>query len=205
MSSKILSKPEKRRTISSFFITVLIGLAYAEMIPPLKDSIAVSDSFKWQSLLLPSTFFFVSMRFFIGNQLHLLSPALEELKGSLWLYDIMVIVVQSVVLIFMAGTASIEASRGSYIGFVEMLLILYVVDVLWISSQWVLGLAFPSWKRTFVPTAWAILNSLLIMGILLLSLLPGDVYGDLALVALLVLNILAFVVDVVLIDYHDAI
>jgi len=195
-------KAERRNLLSSFFITLLIGLAYAEMIPPVRDSIEASG-FTFGTVVLFIVFFLTSMRFFIGNQLHLLSDVLVQLPGGVWLYDLMVIICQSIAFIFLGGLCSIEAARGGRIGFVDVLAAIYAIDVIWIASQWGLGRIISRWKREFVPWAWAILNSALVMGLFLLRSLC-DSYSTQGLVVLLVLNVVGFALDVVLVDYYNA-
>jgi CDP-diglyceride synthetase len=143
---------EKRNLLSSFFVTLLIALAYQEMITPVRKSVRTSG-FTLETSLLMSVFFLTTMRFFVGNQLHLLSESLVTMPGLVWLYDLMVIIVQSVVLTFLGGVSSVEANRQTPIDFVRLLIILYVIDVAWIISQWILGKILPKWRRAFIP--WA--------------------------------------------------
>ena len=90
---------EKRNLLSSFFVTLLIGLAYQEMISPVRASVR-AYGVRLDTFLIMSIFFMTSMRFFVGNQLHLLSESHASMPGLVWFYDLMVIIVQSVVLIF---------------------------------------------------------------------------------------------------------
>jgi len=129
---------EKRNLLSIFFITLLIGLGYQEMIPVVRESVR-TNGLVLETFLLVGIFFFTSIRFFVGNQLHLLSPSLLKMPGLTWLYDLAVIIIQSVVLIFLGGVSAIEVNRKITIGFVDLLITLYVVDVMWIVSQWVIG------------------------------------------------------------------
>jgi hypothetical protein len=62
----------KRKLISSIFITMLIGISYKEMLAPVSNSVRASG-FTAGTMFLAIIFFLTSMRFFIGNQLHLLS------------------------------------------------------------------------------------------------------------------------------------
>lgn len=195
---------EKRNLLSSFFVTLLIGLAYQEMIAPVRASVR-TYGIKADTFLLMGIFFLTSMRFFVGNQLHLLSDSLAALPGLVWFYDLMVIIAQSVVLIFMGGVSSAEINHTVQVGFVPLLLVLYSIDVVWIVSQWGLGKLFPSWNRSFIPWDWALLNFALIISIALLSLFVKDLYSGYGVGILFVLNLIAFIVDVVLVDYYDAI
>jgi hypothetical protein len=196
---------EKRNLLSGFFVTLLIGLAYQEMIACVKG-VLQTNAFNYQIIFLPAIFFFVSVRFFVGNQLHLLGDTLLKLPGLAWLYDLMVIIVQCIVLVLLGGVASVEANRAAPIKFLDLLILLYVIDVLWVASQWGLGKALRSWRRPFVPWAWAILNTVLIVLLFVLDRIFGDaIYSAAGRTCLLVLNVLGFLVDVVLVDYYDVV
>lgn len=195
---------EKRNLISSIFITMLIGLAYNEMFAPVRQSVR-SSGLTLGTFVLVSVFFFTSMRFFIGNQLHLLSDALVRMRGDVWFYDFLVITIETSLLAFLGGVSSVEVSRALRVGFVELLIALYVVDVVWVISQWIIGRLFPSWRREFIPWAWALLNSALVICLLALRILARGVYSVPGLVLLGVMNGIAFVVDIVLVDYYNLI
>lgn len=195
---------EKRYLVSTFFVALLIGLAYQEMVAPVREAVRASG-ITFSTFALVAIFFFVSVRFFIGNQLHLLSDGLAKLPGLVWLYDLMIIIIQCVVLVFMGGDSTVAQNQNAVIDFVDLLITLYVIDVLWIISQWVLGKILPSWKRGFLPWVWGVLNAVLVIFILILRSIVGDVYSTTGLMWLFGLNFIAFVVDVVLVDYYDAI
>jgi hypothetical protein len=194
---------EKRNLLSSFFITLLIALAYQEMITPVRESVRASGITLGTSLLV-AVFFLTTMRFFVGNQLHLLSDSLVRMPGLVWLYDLMVIIIQSVVLVFLGGVSSVEVNRSITIDFVHLLIALYIIDVAWIISQCVLGKIMSPWQREFIPWAWAILNSVLVVCIIMLNFLISDLYSTIGLIWLFVLNLVGFLVDVVLVDYYNA-
>ena len=204
MESARKQQVEKRNLLSSFFITLLIGLAYQEMVEPVRASVR-AFGIRPDTFLLMAIFFMTSMRFFVGNQLHLLSESLATMPGLVWFYDLMIIIAQSVVLIFLGGVSSAEINHEVRVGFIQLLVTLYLIDVIWITSQWLLGKLFPSWRRSFIPWAWAILNSVLILSIMLLNLLVQDLYSISGIVIIFVLNLIAFIVDVILVDYYDAI
>jgi len=194
---------EKRNLLSSFFVTLLIALAYQEMITPVRESVRTSG-FTLETFLLMSVFFLTTMRFFVGNQLHLLSESLVTMPGLVWFYDLMIIIIQSVVLTFLGGVSSVEANRQTPVDFVQILIILYVIDVAWIISQWILGKILPKWRRVFIPWAWGILNSILVICIQAFRFFVNDIYSTFGIVVLFVLNLIGFIVDVVLVDYYDA-
>lgn len=194
---------EKRNLLSSFFVTLLIALAYQEMIVPVGESVRTSGM-TLETFLLMTIFFVTTMRFFVGNQLHLLSESLVKMPGLVWFYDLMVIIIQSVVLTFLGGVSSVEVNRQTSMDFIQLLIILYVIDVAWIISQWILGKILPKWRRAFIPWAWAILNSILVICIVALGFFVDDKYSTFSIIILFVLNFIGFIVDVVLVDYYDA-
>jgi hypothetical protein len=194
---------EKRNLLSSFFVTLLIALAYQEMIVPVRESVRTSGM-TLGTFLLMTIFFVTTMRFFVGNQLHLLSESLVKMPGLVWFYDLMVIIIQSVVLTFLGGVSSVEVNRQTSVDFIQLLIILYVIDVAWIISQWILGKILPKWRRAFIPWAWAILNSILVICIVALGFFVDDKYSTFGIIILFVLNFIGFIVDVVLVDYYDA-
>jgi hypothetical protein len=194
---------EKRNLLSSFFVTLLIALAYQEMIVPVGESVRTSGM-TLETFLLMTIFFVTTMRFFVGNQLHLLSESLVKMPGLVWFYDLMVIIIQSVVLTFLGGVSSVEVNRQTSVDFIQLLIILYVIDVAWIISQWILGKILPKWRRAFIPWAWAILNSILVICMVALGFFVDDKYSTFGIIILFVLNFIGFIVDVVLVDYYDA-
>lgn len=195
---------ESRNLLSSFFVTLLIGLAYQEMIPPVRESVRTSG-ITFSTITLVSIFFFTTIRFFVGNQLHLLSESLAGMSGLVWLYDLMVIIVQCVLLTFMGGEITLSQNQDTKIGFVELLIALYVIDVAWIVSQWGIGKILPKWKRTFIPWVWGGLNTVLVILIFILGHFVKDIYSPFGLSWLLGINFIAFLVDIILIDYHGVI
>ena len=192
---------ERRSSISSVFVAVLIGVAYEKMADPVQEVIH-NSSFTLGNISLIVIFFFTSIRFFIGNLLHLTSERLMALEGVRWLYDLTIILVQSVLLIFLGGNASVEESQESPLGFFGLLALLYIVDVYWIVSRWVFGRIRGGWRREFTPWAWAILNMLLICSIAATYLVSGDLHSDVALLWLGIASTIAFIIDIVLIDYY---
>lgn len=194
---------ESRNLLSSFFVTLLIGLAFQEMVPPVRESIRTAG-ITFSTFALVSIFFLTSIRFFVGNQLHLLSESLTKLPGLVWLYDLVVIITQCIVLVFMAGNTTVEQNQNTHIGFVVLLGTLYVIDVLWIVSQWVVGKIIPKWKRDFIPWVWGVLNAVLVLLMCVLGLIVKDIYSITGISWLLGLNFIAFIVDVIMIDYYNA-
>lgn len=199
-----VKRADKRNLLSSFFITLLIGLAYQEMIAPVRVSLRASG-LTYGTVVLVIVFFLTSIRFFVGNQLHLLSEELAKISGFIWLYDLMMIIIQSMILVILGGISSIEESRVAFLSFHKLLIFLYAVDVVWIASQRILGWCRNTWCRTIIPTAWAYLNTSLIIGILLIAYCVGDMHSTHGLTGLLILSVIGFIIDIALLDIYDAI
>jgi hypothetical protein len=195
---------ENRNLISSIFVAILIGLAYQEVIAPVRASIR-SSGITLGTAILFAIFFMTSMRFFIGNQLHLASEALMRMTAGVWFYDLMVIILQTTVMVFLGGVSSIESTRAARIDFVELLITLYSIDVVWIISQWFLGRYVSGWKRPFIPWAWCILNTVLVFSMILLVTEMKDIYSTSGLISLFIINTVAFTIDVILVDYYEVV
>ena len=198
---------EKRKIISSFLLTVLIGHALKNMIDSVQGQI-LSDGLTVSNSFLAFSFFLVTIRFFIGNQLHLFKGSIES-PGFLWLFDTIIIVIESIILILLSNVCLVEKNLGVYLGFKELLIILFAIDIFWVLTQnimiWRGRKKEKTWKTISVPWGWAILNFTLCLLLLFGEFLLGDIYSVVGLYFLLVINLIAFVVDVILIDYYKAI
>lgn len=194
---------QRRRTlISSFFITLLIGIAFKFSVGPIWgifERTRISLSIEW---LLPYIFILTAIRFFIGNQLHLLK--LEEspnLLGWIWLFDFSFIFLESFILIFVGKSCSLSITllgRKVFFFFIGVLLFL---DVFWILLQGIFGLLNKKWVREIWPWAWGVLN--FISGIVLIILAQGDIlYKDSGIILMGILLTIAAIIDVFLIDYY---
>jgi len=193
---------EKRQIISSLFIAMLLGIAYQEMLAPVRDEVR-QHGLSWSIALLGLSFVFLSMRFFIGNQLHLMSDAVRTARGDVWLFDFVVIVIETALLCFLGGVTAPQLNRGIPITFYHLTITICLVDVGWVLLQWGLGGALKAWRRSFFPFSWAILNlSVAAISWLMLRWAP-DPFGSRAIAAFCLLNLVAFAIDMVLIDYHD--
>jgi hypothetical protein len=192
---------ERRILLSQIFIVLLVSIAYQEMVAPIRDSLH-SFGITLGATALFLVFLMATMRIFIGSQLHLMSENLLGMPGKVWFYDFLVIILEAMIMIFLGGETSVEVSRNSKIGFWGFLTALYILDVLWIVSQWGIGKFARSWERRFIPWAWAALNIVLIILMVLMRLLAGDIYSNANLIWLVFINAIAFVVDMFLVDYY---
>ncbi|HEX2060247.1 MAG TPA: hypothetical protein VHK90_05865, partial [Thermoanaerobaculia bacterium] len=121
-----------RSMVSSVFLSMLLAQAYAELFPPIRDSVRTHHGLMWSTGLLAFAFFVVSMRFFVGNQLYLLSDKTLGLRGDLWLMDFLVIVLETVLICFLAGLPTAALNRSVRIDFLLLLIVLYIVDISWV-------------------------------------------------------------------------
>jgi hypothetical protein len=182
---------------------MLIALAYAEMVQPVKASV-VRDGFTLGTSLLVFVFFITTIRVWIGNELYLREPAVIDQSGRWWLFDFMVIVVESMIFVFVATICSESAARQARVGFVELLLVLYVVDILWVLSMWlrqVLRRKSHPKPAIKVPWWWAGQNVLLVVLTGLPWLWTGEFYTPQMLVWLAVTHLAAFIHSVILYDF----
>src|SRR5690348_3943392 len=120
---------EHRREISSVFIAFLTAVGYQELINPVREHVQ-SVGVDWPVIALFIMFFVTSIRFLIGSHLHLSSDEVRCGPGILWFTDLMVITLEMTIITFLGGLASPEASRRSPFGFVGLLSVLLVVDIL---------------------------------------------------------------------------
>lgn len=184
---------EKRVSVTSTFVSMVIALAFSEMVLSVKE-----EGFTLGTSLLGTVFFLTAMRVWIGNELYLREPHVVSAIGKMWLLDFMVIVVESIIFVFLATTCSEIASRNARVGFVEILLILYALDVLWVLSMW------PRRSRNKdknVPWWWLGQNLSLIILIWLPGWWAGDFYSPGMLIWLTVTHVVAFGHSVILYDF----
>src|SRR5207249_12320228 len=87
------------------------------------------------TVLLFVVFFLTTMRFAIGNHLYLTRAADAAYPSALYLYDFLVIALQTTFLIFLGAASSVEVGRLAHVDFVDILIALYCLDVLWVASH----------------------------------------------------------------------
>jgi hypothetical protein len=191
---------DRRNLLSQLFVVLLVGLAYQEMVAPVSDTLH-TRGWEWGTFALVVTFLLTSLRFFFGAQLHLVDENLLKLDGRIWFTDFTIISLEMLVLIFLGGVASVDATQTAAIGFYEYLMALLVIDIAWVVAfQWLPGKLFASWRRT-VMWKWAVLNGSLLVPVLVLRYVMPHPYDLLALAVLALLNVVVFVLDVFWADY----
>jgi hypothetical protein len=201
-----VTKPEKRNLLAGIFITALIAIAYQEMVNVVRESVR-AHGITFGTAALGIIFSLTTIRFLVGNQLHLISEPVQSMPGLLWFYDLVVILLQTVAMIFLGGLASREVSLGFRFAFVDILVVVFVLDIFWILSQWALGRLFKRCKRSFIPWGWCYINIAMVIGLTGAVAIWGKatMYSDAGLAFILGGNVLAFAVDVFLLDYFDVI
>ena len=190
------TQSEKRNLVSSVFITILLGIAYQEMIGPAKASLQASG-LSFGLVAYFAVFILTTLRFFIGSQVHI-SEHLLEMGGKFWFFDLTFIALEMTVMIFMGSVSSPDASKLARIPFSHYLITLYSIDVAWIVLQWILAKVWKSWARPFFPWAWGLLNSILILLVISIPSIFGGVDTPSGLIAFLAINLVVFVIDVLL-------
>lgn len=204
---------DKRITISAVFVSILVGLAYAEMFGKIRDALR-RHGVHFEDLMIFIAFFLTGMRFFIGNQIYLLGlsdPAfvsdmdpttLVHQSGKVWIYDFLWISGQGVVLAFLGSVSSRDASRRAKVDFYHFLILLYGVDIAWIGSQYILWKSLVPWSLLASPPAWqwAVLNAAFILVLVAMLRFSADRYGRAPLALLALFSVVAFAIDIFLID-----
>lgn len=195
---------DRRQTIASLFIVVLLGIAYQEMLSPVRDEIR-SKGFSISIVFFVLTFFCISMRFFIGNQLHLMCEGVKTLRGDIWLRDFFIIIIEAIFICFLGGVSAPAINEHIPVNFYHLIVIICGIDVAWVLLQWMSGMAWTRWKADFIPWSWAVLNTIVAALTLLIYWRAKDPFGSGPAVAVFAVNLAAFFVDIVLIDYQDLI
>lgn len=190
-----------RNLLSELFIVLLVGLAYQEMVAPVRESFR-TDGLTWETIALVLIFILTTLRFFFGGLLHLVHEDLLKMDGRVWFTDFAVIALEMLILIFLGGVTSLDATVHARIGFIDYLIFLLAIDILWVVViQWLCGKMFTAWKRP-VLWKWAQLNLTLGLILLLIRTLMPDPYGSLALTIITIVNVVVFALDVFWADYY---
>jgi hypothetical protein len=209
-----IEEARRRRTlISQVLVAGLIAVAYSEPVG------AVTKAFDEHGVNVKTLAWLIVyvatvLRFFVGDILHLEKADLVAPQAELrWFWDISFIVTQCIVLIFAGAVTTVYASENADVTFVDYLLVLYALDVLWIASVRSFH-ALGSLRRSpamfklmirgddMPPIWWALLNIVLGLTMWRFGLVARHPHiTNYQLEAVLAANALAFVVDVFLIRY----
>ena len=178
----------------------MTGIAFQEMV------IGVGDDFRSghldpETVLLASIFSLTAIRFFVGAALHLTSGDLLDATGFIWMYDLLFILFETLLLIFLGGSSSVRRSSG---GFTLVLALLLVTDMLWVTSQWAIGRVDRRFRRAGIPWEWFWINAGVVLGMVVIQAfsLAGLYGGFWGVVVLATINAVAFVMDLFTVDQY---
>src|ERR1700694_1687074 len=185
---------ENRNTLAEVLIGALTAVAFEEMVRAVHESVA-HNGFAVKTLALPVIFALTTIRFLMGNLLHLIKdpPRNGEATndGLAWFGDLMVIVVLATVLAFLGGLTAGEESVKLNFSFFDVLCVVYVIDALWIIlALWIRGRE--------VPWGWLILDvAMLLATLVIYGCLGGAAaYSEIGLAVFVIANAAAFGFDV---------
>lgn len=193
---------ERRNLLAQLFVVLLIGLAYQEMIPPVRDTVR-QQGITFPTIALFAVFFLTSLRFFIGAQLHLVDENITRGGSYVWLFDFIIIAFEMIIFVFLGGLTSLQANAGAHFDFVQLLMFIYVVDILWVVLQFALEKAHSNWARASIPWKWAAINLGALVIIVPVYFSTVGAFTTLGLWILLIVNTIAFVLDVIQVDYFN--
>lgn len=189
----------KRKEISSIFITLLVGLAFAESVPPIREAIR-TEGFTFGTAMLGISFFLTSTRWLIGGWAHLIDP---KNHGWAWFTDFLLITLQTMILVFMGGLVSSRADAQARVDYTTLLLWLLGSDVVWLLVRR-LGHGFAQRRSASplppLPMRWAYLNLAVIVVLLAARRFAGD-HTITTYAVLGIASVIAFVLDVLVFDY----
>ena len=182
---------KKRDILAEVLIGSLTAVAFEEMIRGLHES-ATRRGFTPASLGLALIFALTTIRFLVGNLLHLVKEDTEATNrdAAEWFYDLMMIVLLATVLALLGGLCA-EESAALKFSFFDALCLVFVIDAIWIISLWVGG-------RNVVPWEWFGLDIAMLALTLAVYVFFGraTAYSNAGIMFFLVANALAFGIDV---------
>jgi cytosine/creatinine deaminase len=207
----------RRHLISEVLVAALVAVAYEGPVGVVHAALR-SEGVSISSLALFVVFFLTVLRFFIGDILHLDEDELSEPRDDFadkgaearWFLDLGVIVLEFVILIFLGHLASLKESQHRPVSFYALFTVLMAVDVLWIFAMGVMSwltkryhshMLWGLWERGKVPWGWAVLNAAM-LAITWIWYARGSHYSTKDLSIFTSINAVAFVVDVVILNYY---
>jgi hypothetical protein len=188
----------------------LIAVAFSEPVEPVTQTFD-NHGVGIHSLAWLVVYVATALRFFVGDILHLETADLTTPEAEVrWFWDFSFIIIECLVLIFAGAVTSTYADAN--VSFVDYLLVLYGIDILWLASFPLLhGLGQPNripqlfsrmvrgedMSRRYL--GWVLINAILAVLMLGLGLTSNPFKAsDLTLSLIVIANIVAFCVDVFL-------
>lgn len=192
---------EQRTFIVSILIAAMTGIAFQEMVGGVGEDFR-NGFLDFETVLLATVFCLTAIRFFVGAALHLTSGDLLRATGFVWMYDLLFILFETILMIFLGGSSSLRRSNG---GFTLILALLLATDMLWVASQWAIGRVDGRFARQQIPWEWFRINAAALIAIVVTQIIgmSHGMYGGFwGVVALAVINAVAFVVDLFTVDKY---
>lgn len=186
----------RRQIISYPLVTTLNGFALKNMLESVQKIIMkYGFCIPPEIFIFPFVFFVTIFRFLIGNILHLRSLEEHKTHAIIWLCDLLVITLESMLFILMSYFI-----YEHYNNFLPILMILCIVDTIWVF------LMFPHWRRKQrpeMPWAWGMINlvSFLILFAMIFAQFPFAPLSTLGRYTILVVFLVAACLDLGL-DYY---
>jgi len=111
---------------------IFVGLAYQEAIPPLRSGIE-ANGFTFESIGLFAIFFIISLRFLFLNTTIINSRMENRWRFNMfhWMIDSTSILLQSVILVLLAGMVSVDKNISSKITYLDFLVLMLIIELLW--------------------------------------------------------------------------
>ena len=117
----------------------------------------------------------------------------------MWILDFLFILSEHILLIFVAKSCSIDISTESHANFFNFILLILLVDIFWISIQFITNVLWVSWKRK-IPWPWFIINYLTILSFLVIT-KYFICYSRIGLVSCAIIFTIAAIADLYYVDY----
>lgn len=197
---------KKRRSLVSYFIfSVVAGGGFIKGLDSFYlmagDFALCWDYFK-RCWFIPSIFFITLLRFYVGNILHMKVNEDNPPRSSAfpWVVDFSVIMTQFS-LFYLMGV-----SLNSVETFLRLLLFLCVLDVIWLSFNWLIGKIWGKFARGKTLKLWIYLNAVCAIFLsYLLFWFDGNLYTDQTLVGIsgITLVFLIFLIAAVIDAFAD--
>lgn len=188
----------KRKDISASLLGFLFSICITQIVITSKGI-----SLETRDILLILSTFLIAFRFYIGNRIFISDEMYSNTPSVIWIYDLMVIIIQSALFIALAMQCTIESNISPEYGFYQIYISILILDVAWIFSQYLLDKLFTTWERDRIPVKWAFANSGYVIVTLMIFVISKEPYGLWALVALFFINVVGFILDVIHFDYAE--
>jgi len=164
-------KCPRKALVSYLWITIFAGFAGKYGADNIKTIIDSQGFFPLFSFVVPTIFFITLIRFSIGNILHLRALEEKDSPSSIWVFDFLVILLESITFLLLGAY-----SYGNNLRFFLLLMVLFFIDFIWIATMPIQGK-----NRPKIPWSWGALNgfsALILVGIIISEFYYKVAYSD---------------------------